>query len=365
MPLKKLFTISDRSGLNYMPQLDTLRAMAVFLVLLEHWFQGEYWFKIFPTGMIGVTLFFVLSGYLISEILMRSRNDAEANKHTRAFSIRQFYIRRTLRIFPIYYITLVILLIFNIENIRHIFGWFLFYVSNIYFFKIQNWAGSLSHLWTLSVEEQFYLIWPFVILFIKKKHLLNAIIFITFIGPAVRAYLFLTGSGTEVSISFDQVLTPTCMDCFGLGALLAYFRTYVDRKFNLNNLYGIIMFVVSAILFVIILLTDTGIFGAIVLRTIISILSLYLIAGASIGFGGVARYVLQNPVLLYLGKISYGLYLFHNFVPAICRSFGIQPIPNPYLNFLLQLAALVSIASLSWYLIEKPINNLKRHFSYT
>lgn len=362
--LKRFFAVSDVSGLKYMPQLDALRAIAVFLVLLEHWFQGEFWFKFIPTGMIGVTLFFVLSGFLISEILMNSRNDSDGKGHGKAHSIKQFYIRRTLRIFPIYYLTLFILLLFNIENIRHIFGWFLFYVSNIYFFRIQTWAGSLSHLWTLSVEEQFYLMWPFVILFIRKDYLLKIIILITLIGPAFRLMLFISGGGSETSIPFDQILTPSCMDSFGLGALLAYYRTYVDKKFRLNNLPAKIFFIVSASFFAVSLFADTGIPGAVFFKTSVSLLSLYAISGASIGFGGYGRYVLQNPILLYLGKISYGLYLFHNFVPQICRAAGIPVIINPYLNFLLQSVILIIIASFSWFVIEKPVNNLKRHFSY-
>ena len=189
---------------DYFPQLDALRAIAVFFVLLEHWVPGTYWFKIFPYGMAGVTLFFVLSGFLITRILLRSRIKSESLNQSKLHSLKQFYIRRTLRIFPIYYITIFILLIFNINNIRQIFFWFLTYTSNIYFYLIQNWAGSLSHLWTLAVEEQFYIIWPFIILFIPKRFLFRTIILIISTGPVFRTVLFLFSNGSPAASDFMQ-----------------------------------------------------------------------------------------------------------------------------------------------------------------
>jgi len=140
--------ISDKSSensLSYMPQLDSLRAFAVFFVLIEHWIINETHYTTIPFGMIGVTTFFVLSGFLITEILLRSRNIAEENNLGLLHSLKQFYIRRTLRIFPIYYITIFILFVFNIQSIREIFIWF-FTIIPIYIFPVFRTGQAHCHI---------------------------------------------------------------------------------------------------------------------------------------------------------------------------------------------------------------------------
>lgn len=349
---------------DYFPQLDALRAIAVFFVLLEHWVPGTYWFKIFPYGMAGVTLFFVLSGFLISRILLRSRIKSESLNQSKLHSLKQFYIRRTLRIFPIYYITIFILLIFNINNIRQIFFWFLTYTSNIYFYLIQNWAGSLSHLWTLAVEEQFYIIWPFIILFIPKRFLFRTIILIISTGPVFRTVLFLFSNGSPAASDFIHILTPSCMDSFGLGALLAYAITFNFKIIDLMKIRQNKICIGSFILIIIFLLTEVNSLSVFLFRTCISVLSLFIILKALTGFKGTLRYILDNKFFIYLGKISYGLYLFHNFIPSVWNLLKLSVPENMFLKFISYSLLLIAISSVSWYLIEKPANGLKKHFSY-
>ncbi|MBK8553827.1 MAG: hypothetical protein IPL53_23360 [Ignavibacteria bacterium] len=90
----------------------------------------------------------------------------------------------------------------------------------------------------------------------------------------------------------------------------------------------------------------------------------YIIYKASSGFRGMTGKILELPFLIYLGKISYGLYLYHNFIPMICKVLGLPAFGNIYINFMVQLSLLILISSLSWFLIEKPINGLKKYFSY-
>lgn len=349
---------------GYMPQLDTLRTFAVLLVLLEHWLPAGHGFKILPYGMIGVTLFFVLSGFLITQILMKSRDYSESLKENKSHSIKQFYIRRTLRIFPVYYVTIFILYILNFQNIRDKILWYLFYASNIYFFEMQEWDGYLSHFWTLAVEEQFYIIWPFVILFIPRKYLFKSIIAIILTGPVFRTILYMFSDGTEVTSNFIHILTPSCMDCFGLGALLAYYRMYVSDTFGIKNKGLAILVGLCIISILILLMFEENIISVFFFRLNVSVICFYLISKASIGFKGMLKYVFENKVLMYLGKISYGLYLFHKFIPLIYKSMDLPAIYNVWLNFIVQSALLVLIASVSWFILEKPINNLKKYFAY-
>ena len=352
------------SFIPYMPQLDTLRTIAIAMVLFEHWLPAGIVSRIIPFGMLGVTLFFVLSGFLITLILLQSKLISEEMNTGIFHSLKQFYIRRTLRIFPIYYFTIIILLILNIENIRAIYPWFIFYASNIYFYLIHNWAGSISHLWTLAVEEQFYIIWPVIILFTPKKYLFKVITGIILIGPFTRAFLFSLSDKTDMTAVFIHILTPTCMDCFGLGAILAYYRIFVDKAFVFKSRNAMIFFVLNILSIIILLMFDESIFSMFFFRFNVSLIFLFLIAKVSVGFTGVLKSVFENKTLMYLGKISYGLYLFHNFIPMIYSSLSLPPIHNSILRFFVMSAILIFISSLSWFLIEKPINNLKKRFAY-
>lgn len=349
---------------SYMPQLDSIRTIAVFLVLIEHWIYQIDWLKNLPMGMTGVTLFFVLSGFLITRILISSRMISEEKNESRFHSIKQFYMRRTLRIFPIYYITLFILLIFNIENIRSIYLWFMLYASNIYFYEISNWAGSLSHLWTLAVEEQFYLVWPFLIFFVPKKHLLKSIIGIIILGPVFRTTLFILNNQDIQMESFIHILTPACMDCFGLGALLAYYHVFSDKDILIKpKIIRTVLLIIFAVIFGLYYF-DNSLSGVFLFRFCISVICMLIIYKASVGVKGFMGKILDNTVMMFLGKISYGLYLFHNFMPGLYRSTGLPAINNIYLNAFVQLLMLISISVISWYIIEKPFNNLKKYFKY-
>jgi len=348
---------------SYMPQLDSLRAVAVFLVLFEHWIPSGETPNFLPYGMIGVTMFFVLSGFLITQILIRSKEYSLQNNSGIFHSLKQFYARRTLRIFPIYYITIFILLIFNIQNIKDKFLWFLFYASNILFFRMKEWEGPLSHLWTLSVEEQFYIFWPLVILLTPKKYLLRTIFVFTLFGPIFRTLLFTFHQGTESASYFIHILTPSCLDCFGLGAVLAYYTTYRVDTNGIKKIWILLFLFYNIFSFIIFMFFYDNIVNVLIISNI-SVISMIIIAKMSTGFQGRLKKVFENKSLMYLGKISYGMYLYHNFIPLIYNYLKLPYIKNTFLNFIIQFCLLLLLSSISWYLIEKPVNGLKKYFAY-
>ncbi len=356
---------SKSAASGYMPQLDTLRTFAVGLVLISHWFPKHHGIQIMPYGMFGVTLFFVLSGFLITRILLKSKDADEELHESKFHSIKQFYIRRTLRIFPVYYITIFILYFFNVSGMKEKFLWFLFYASNIYFFDIQNWSGTLSHFWTLAVEEQFYLIWPFIILFVPRKYLFMSIIAMVFVGPVFRSVMFFIAQSDTVFYDFSELLTPARMDSFGLGAVLAYFTLYKQNDPVFQNKWIKIFMIIYLLAMTLFTFLNPGLSTVVFVNFNMSLLFLFLIAKAAKGFTGFLKIIFENKILMYLGKISYGLYLFHKFIPDIYDSLGLSVIQNLYLRLLIEGLMLVAIASFSWYLIEKPFNNLKRKFAYT
>jgi peptidoglycan/LPS O-acetylase OafA/YrhL len=183
-------------------------------------------------GWIGVQLFFVLSGFLISGILLDSRQAVENTTISPFFLIRQFYIRRFLRIFPIYYLVIFISLLLNIEPARQIWVWLVSYTSNIYITVFNTWIGAFSHFWSLAVEEQFYLIWPCLIMFLPRKWIPVMILFTIALAPIYRFGAYQMHRYDVSPFDFKPgTFTLANSDSLGIGALLAYaWRTNLTRE---------------------------------------------------------------------------------------------------------------------------------------
>ena len=137
-----------------------------------------------PWGEWGVQLFFVLSGFLITGILLRCRGDEDAGG--KISRMRQFYVRRFLRIFPLFYAVLFAAALLNIRPVRETLLWHVSYLSNLQMALAGGWSGPVSHFWSLAVEEQFYLLWPCLILFLPRKYLLWAILIAIATAPDLQ-----------------------------------------------------------------------------------------------------------------------------------------------------------------------------------
>ena len=202
--------------MKYIKGLDALRALTVAVVVIGHSRIHMFYMDhraisnimqvLLPTDMFGVDVFFVLSGFLISSILLHAENGSQP----KIILVRNFIARRTLRIFPVYYFTVLILWIINYPDIHQFLPWFLTYTSNILCFKTHYW-NAFSHTWSLSVEEQFYLIWPWLILFINKKYLKYLIAAFILSGP-VSAFISM-----KIYNGIAPILLPNCFDSFGIG----------------------------------------------------------------------------------------------------------------------------------------------------
>lgn len=351
--------------MTYIKQLDSIRAIAVLLVILSHWFEPKSIVNILPNGDLGVDIFFVLSGYLITNILLDSKIKNALTNKSNISTLKSFYWRRSLRIFPIYYLTIFVLYFFSKQTGTHIkseFTYFLTYTSNFYFY-LKGWDGMISHLWSLSVEEQFYLIWPWTILFANKKYLLHTILF--FIAIGVISGFFMS-----------RLITITSFNAFGLGALLAWQQKYqpiLSIKFK-----KVINILVLASLCVFIIGIVTRKWDFIPLRNFNSFLALWVINYIVTNHNNdnlKLKTVLNNSILIFIGKISYGVYLFHNIIPFFTRNVVnkklVEFFPFTYRftnsnkvfiieNFFL----LIAISWLSYNLIEKRFLYLKKYFNY-
>jgi peptidoglycan/LPS O-acetylase OafA/YrhL len=201
---------------THMTQLDGLRALAVLGVFVEHTLPNQI-VTVLDSGQAGVRLFFVLSGFLITGILIRARDQATAGGGSLNHVLRAFYARRFLRIFPLYYFVLGLALALGISAAREGAAWHLLYLSNVYF-VLGGPDATIGHFWSLAVEEQFYLFWPMVVLFAPRRWL-----GMIFAGVAAFAPVFRFGiSYCDVSNPNLGSLTPCCLDSLAMGALLAF-----------------------------------------------------------------------------------------------------------------------------------------------
>lgn len=341
--------------IGYRPQLDSLRAIAVAPVLIAH-----FWLPGLHLSTLGVRLFFVLSGFLLTSILLNERQNARSANRPRLEILRNFYIRRILRIWPAYYALLLGALALGVGSIVATFWWHALFASNILFFVEQRWyPGLLAHLWTLAVEEQFYLVLPIAVLFVPPR-LLRPLM----IASIVLAVLFRATLGAFVSGSLDFyfVLPIAQLDALGAGALLAiHFRD--GRSLNWKSL--LIWSVPLALAFYFVPLPNVLGFSIGEASHLLPMVA--LVSGASIGIGGAAGALLGNRGLVAIGRISYGIYLYHNPVGAAlneaARSILGHDIYGTGFAFVLFSAATIAIAAASWLLVERPLLALKRRFS--
>jgi len=356
--------------MKYMKQLDTLRAFAVFGVLYHHWIN--YYIQpvaVFKHGVnlgaIGVDLFYVLSGFLITGILLKSKYEIDAGSETLRSSIKNFYVRRSLRILPIYYLTLFVTFIFGISPVRETIWWHICYASNFYFAQRGSWHGSVTHLWSLAVEEQFYLIWPWLILLVPRRQLFSVFIVVIAVGPLFRHGCGILNANNLVA----QVVTLGNMDLFGIGGLLAYLKTSNGVNPEKTKIYLKFCLILCGLMFFeSLLLRSLGVNNSLgnLSRTFEGFFFSWVINKASDGFEGVIGSIFEFKPLLYLGKISYGVYLYHMFIPSLVWSMLNAlhiPVPKSISSlFLLYLTVTIVIASISWYMIEKPVAILKNKY---
>ncbi len=302
---------SAGSGRAYYRGLDGLRGFAILIVLLEHWWGLK---QILPFGgAVGVNIFFVLSGFLITEILLQQR-DAPVGA-----ALKNFWWRRTLRIFPVYYVYLAALLLLAVPGAWTLLPWSSTYSLNIYAsIGGERVPRLMSHLWSLGVEEQFYLLWPMVVLMTPDRWLKRSIFALPFVGLFVRIFVFQVGLSSAAEIAYMSM--PAALDALGIGAVVAFIKTRRPENWlTLTRTRWIPAFVLPASLAAAILMAHTNPdWYPIAERSVSALLGgslvVIVLGGAqSRRMRGVraVRAVLRNRVLAQLGRISYGVYVYH------------------------------------------------------
>jgi peptidoglycan/LPS O-acetylase OafA/YrhL len=362
---------------KYLIQLDGLRTFAVGLVIFSHYATLSSINSLNAFfGAAGVTLFFVLSGFLITSILISNKEHQETEGYSNGFILRQFYARRFVRIFPLYYLVIFVGIAINIPGARTNLTSLITYTAN-WMLPHQGDLKSYSHMWSLGVEEQFYILFPVAFVFIDRKYILKMLIAMVVLAIISRAMIIITffadGNEKEVNWSAHR-MTPACFDSFGFGSILAYLKFYYPIKtvkFLKKQrlwIFALLLTAGSLALWTVNSVADLAtIVNALLNRTIISLASMYVIGIASFSlFSGNIKRFLENNVVVYFGKISYGIYVYHYIIMYLFDSFS--PTSSATLNIALGriscILLTVALASVSWAIFEKPFNDLKRYFPY-
>ena len=354
-------------------QLDGLRFIGILSVMIAHWLQWQ-WDNTILTKIPfthGVTLFFVLSGFLISRILFINKDEYEVHKKNKSLLIKRFYIRRFLRIFPIYYLFIIGLFLINYQNTRELFPWLSTFTLNLHQSNHGLDVGNFNHFWSLAVEEQFYLLWPLLILYTKRSHTFLVITLVIALSLITRFYLYNTGSHWTV-IAYS---TYSNMDALGLGAILAYITRY-QKGFIKSLARPIWIYLGLAAylgLFIIGEKLNLRWYFLIFDPFIFSVISMLVILRASMnGFRSTIKYFLENKFIVYSGKVSYGMYVFHLFIPGFVywllpdtAFFNSYHPSSKYILFVAYYLLTFILAHFSWKVIEGPMNNLKHKYPYS
>ena len=352
---------------SYYPALDGLRGLAILLVLCCHHFR---FIPFFEFGWVGVDLFFVLSGFLITDILLKTKE----NKNF----LSNFYIRRIIRIFPLYYGALL-LFFFIAPFLQSLAVQYNYYQSNqaMSWFHLQNWLYIfhqkpndfllLNHFWSLSVEEQFYLVWPFFILAVKSHKRLAQVACSILAACILSRFASWFYFGNGYSNFYFQYMTR--LDGLCIGSLVAIWRfsAYEQTKKKLFTLVSILL---GAHLVTLVLAKT--VFPGLPHFQFFGYSTIAAIGGPIIYFAvekrnAFTKALIENSPLRYLGKISYGLYVYHWPVLVLLKIYFMDNLVDigysRYTsNVILSLAGLtltVTLSILSYHLFEKKILALK------
>ena len=340
-------------------------------MLISHIWPRALSFVIFQLGELGwiaMDAFFVLSGFLITGILLDTRS--------RPDYFRSYYTRRTLRIFPLYYLTLVLAVLMmkishggsEYRSFVHDWGspaWFFLYLGNFRMAYLAKWppTWSFTVFWSLQIEEQFYLLFPFAVRYLRRDHLVRLLWCLVFLSPIFRLAFYLWNPDNLV---VQYVLLPCHMDGLALGALIAIrFRSgaWEISKPKLTLLTaGLLLVTCAGSLMSKAPSPGLSTFSRLPGYSLASWASACLVVWLIVFRGSRYTRLFRTSAVGYMATISYGLYLLHPLVMRFVRSdgkIGLHMFRRTLASFAVEVILTIVAASLSWFLLERPLARLK------
>jgi peptidoglycan/LPS O-acetylase OafA/YrhL len=352
--------VRDRASDRYQPQFDGLRALAVLTVMVDHFsadvpnFPLPDWIHL---GATGVRLFLVLSGYFITASLRRARDRMENGELAAGKTIGAFYWRRLLRIGPAYFVFAGIAMLLNFGSIRQNWAWVFSGTVNWLIAWQDRWPLTISHLWSICVQEQFYLFWPLLILLLPRRWMLHIIISVALAGLAFRIGCVIYSVPTIAR----WVLPFGSLDSLAAGAALGWCggRLRSSRGGWLLAAICLSMLAVAAIL----RNGDPARLRSVLVEPLEAVAFLILVARTATGFDGFVGRFLSDAGVVFAGRMSYGLYIYHILVAMVFNRWLPSPmrflITIPGLRLVVFGVATLFVAALSWRFLEEPINRFR------
>lgn len=347
-----------------MPQLDSLRALAVIAVVAHHSIKGSnpLTSRLAETG---VHLFFVLSGFLVTSALLKARHAIQAKRTSFWVALKTFYVRRALRIYPLYFGVILLALALNLGDVRSLLPWLITYSLNIKMAS-QGWYEAFyAHFWTLAVEHQFYLFWPIIFLIAPtpRPWLMPALLIL--IAILSKIHYILSGFTSMTGLAL-YISTIANLEFLGLGAIVSILVPKLDARLSaLSNAKRTTFLLLPIIYTTLCLLAENrsmigGKFFYIVFgNTLFGVGYAGIIASFALSFRGVIGAALLLPPLQYLGLTSYGIYVLHPIVLESMKSVSfLRSLPGLLVTCLALFIAL-GLSALSWHCLEKPCLKLK------
>jgi len=358
--LEKASRIQLKLG-RHLP-FDGIRGVAILFVIMAH-----LGWKFADGAVVFMDIFFVLSGFLITALLMQEY------QRTGAISLKNFYLRRAMRLFPALFAVLAILAVFAlplpreeaIKTYRSILITFFYAANWVQAFSPREALGPLNHTWSLAVEEQFYFTWPCALIFLLrrkwKRHYSVALLLAVAAASALHRFLLWNGPASRPRVYFalDTRLDSILIGC-ALGLLLSWeMLPKTERQIKMLKIAGR----VSSLFILLVVLTSARdsayLFQGVL--TLVSVAAALVILETLYHPTGTVARVLEFRPLVWMGQLSYGLYIWHY---PIFRQFT-RFDWAPFVVTLAKLALTFAVASASYYWLEMPFLRLKSRFSAT
>lgn len=340
---------------NYFHQLDALRGIACIMVLFHHLVPGAS--SHIALGPLGVRLFFVMTGFLLIGNLLQQKERGQKPLEI----LKVFYQKRSIRILPVYFLAFGVLCVVGVESAKAVWLWISTFTINLHMGLTGEWPGNLSHYWFLATSEQMVLALALILLWLPGRYLAPALALL-FLGAAAHRWLGTAWGLDPMLVWFSPI---SSLDSIALGALLGLF--YRQDKEGIARVVGKSW--VGALAWLLLVLgtlirmrfSETALIHF--AETLEAMFFGWLILRAAIGFSGTVERFLTSAILVYTGMISYALYIFHpilhSFVMWLFEKVGLPHVPE-HLGVIVTTFALSFLAAtLSWYLMEKPLAALK------
>lgn len=349
-------SIASAVGAARIGGLDFLRAIAVTFVIVGHAMEGQITVAE-DFGGLGVKIFFVLSGFLITRLLL---DEYTRHGHIDFFG---FYRRRVARLMPVFYLYLAFAVAVTIQSGREV-PWgavasSIFYVTNYYQALTGAATNLVSHCWSLAVEEQFYLLWPMLIVFLLRRRV-NLAKALTAIVLAVWCWRWLLLATEWASVDYLYRALDTRADDLAIGCLAAVLvrsSVWRSRLAGLFRTPGAVWAVYAALAVLALYGTSTPLlkYGVtfVIEPPLIAALMLMVVLVSTQG-GWIARLV-NNPLIVHLGQVSYCMYLFHGLIGYTIRRLVLEQGGALWLAILAEYIAIAAFASVSFRLFETPL----------